>query len=116
MVAARAAADGSVYNDERIPDLDRSIEILRSSDDDPDPPPLAGGMRKPVCPCCGRDDIVRDAAARWDARNQHRSISGTFDDETCERCGAEGDDLAEWVPVGGDDEGASNGLPHTQAH
>jgi predicted RNA-binding Zn-ribbon protein involved in translation (DUF1610 family) len=99
MAVAHTAADASVYCDDRVPDLNRTIDIEPVDPDDPDPPPAAGGAMKPVCPRCGSDDIVRDATARWDVDSGCWSLSGTFDNETCDTCGAEGDDFAHWIPA-----------------
>lgn len=97
MTAAEGLADESIYFDERVPYLSRTIEIEPLDSDDPDPPPASGGAARPVCPNCGSDDIVRDATARWDQDGQCWSLSGTFDFETCDTCGADGDDMAVWA-------------------
>ncbi|OYW83958.1 MAG: hypothetical protein B7Z20_11760, partial [Sphingobium sp. 32-64-5] len=41
----------------------------------------------------------RDATARWGTDEQCWSTSGLFDNETCDDCGAEGDDFANWVAI-----------------
>lgn len=99
IAVALARADRSIYQDERVPDLSRTIQIDPLEPEGPDPPPPAGGAVRPLCPRCGSDDIVRDATARWDIDAQCWSLSGTFDNETCEACEAEGDDFARWVPI-----------------
>jgi len=46
--AAEGLADHSVYHDERVPDLSRTIEITSPDFDDPGPPPASGGASTPV--------------------------------------------------------------------
>lgn len=94
-------AEDSIYHDPRIPELGLRAHVGPVTDgDDPDPQsPCPAAAQKPVCPDCGSDGIVRDATARWDPDDQCWSISGLFDNETCDDCGAEGDDFANWVDV-----------------
>lgn len=94
-------AEDSIYHDTRVPDLGRHAHVVPVTDgDDPDPQsPCPAAAQKPVCPDCGSDGIVRDATARWDPDEQCWSISGIFDNETCDDCGAEGDDFANWVAI-----------------
>lgn len=102
MQVARARADDSIYFDPRVPGLSRDIAITPvepEEPDDPDPAPPGGQAVKPVCPHCGSEEMVRDATARWDSDSQCWSISGVFDNETCDLCGAEGNCISEWVPA-----------------
>lgn len=94
-------AEDSIYHDPRVPDLGLRAHVGPVTDgDDPDPQsPCPAAAQKPVCPDCGSDGIVRDATARWDPDEQCWSISGIFDNETCDDCGAEGNDFANWVAV-----------------
>jgi hypothetical protein len=94
--AARDLADKSPYSNARVPDLTCAITIVRQPPDDPDTPPSGSPAIIPRCPKCGADDISRDATARWDVDTQSWYLSGIFDCQTCEDCGAEGDDLAKW--------------------
>lgn len=94
-------AEDSIYYDPRVPELGLRAHVGPVTDgDDPDPQsPCPAVAQKPVCPNCGSDGIARDATARWDPDEQCWSISGIFDNETCDDCGAEGDDFANWVAV-----------------
>lgn len=94
-------AEESIYDDPRVPDRGRHAHGVPVTDgDDPDPQsPCPVAARKPVCPDCGSDGIVRDATVRWDPDERCWSISGLFDNETCDDCGAEGDDFANWVAI-----------------
>jgi len=96
--AVHAAALASTYHDVRIPELSFTVEYIAPDPDDPDPAPLAGRL-KPVCAHCGSESIVRDAAVRWDVESQQWVVTSIFDCTTCDFCGAEGDDLANWVPA-----------------
>jgi hypothetical protein len=53
----------------------------------------------PRCRHCGSADICRDANAIWDEIAQAWSLLATYDSQTCERCGADSNNLALWVPV-----------------
>lgn len=99
-LALERAAE-SIYDDPRVPDLAKAGYLISEDDPlDPDPAaPCAIARSKPVCPNCASDEIVRDATARWDPDAQSWSLSGTFDNETCDSCGAEGDDFATWIAV-----------------
>lgn len=45
--------------------------------------------RKPVCPNCGSDDVLADAAAVWDVDTQTWDITNVFDSgHACSACGA----------------------------
>ena len=44
---------------------------------------------KPICPNCGGDSLVSDAAARWNVDKQAWELSSTHDDTTCDDCGNE---------------------------
>ncbi|RJG49577.1 hypothetical protein D0Z70_24185 [Sphingobium terrigena] len=94
-------AEDSIYDDPRVPDRGRHAHVVPVTDgDDPDPQsPCPPAARKPVCPDCGSDEIVRDATVRWDPDERGWSISGLFDNETCDDCGAEGDGFANWVAI-----------------
>ena len=96
--AVHAAAEASTYHDVRIPELSFTVEYIAPDPDDPDPAPLAGRL-KPVCARCGSESIVRDAAVRWDILSQQWDVSGIYDCTSCDLCGAESDDLANWVPA-----------------
>lgn len=99
MAIARDQVTDSIYHDSRVPDLTTSIIVEEWAPDDPDsPPPVSGAAVKPVCPRCGSDDIVKDACARWDEHNRCWSLAGTYDCETCQECGAEGNEIAKWLP------------------
>lgn len=54
---------------------------------------------QPLCRNCGSENIARDAAARWDIAAQDWTITGLFDSTSCDDCGAESDDLAQWAPL-----------------
>jgi hypothetical protein len=56
--AAEGLADHSIYHDERVPDLSRTITIMPPDSDDPDPPPASGGAPRPACPQCASDEIA----------------------------------------------------------
>lgn len=45
----------------------------------------------PTCPKCGSHNIVKDAAARWDAATGDWTLASIHDHETCEDCDAQGD-------------------------
>lgn len=45
------------------------------------------------CPSCGSANVAKDALAKWDAKTQSWEICGTFDNETCLDCEAEGDEF-----------------------
>ncbi|MFA6115447.1 MAG: sigma factor-like helix-turn-helix DNA-binding protein [Sphingomonas sp.] len=94
-------AEDSIYHDPRVPDLGLHAHVVPITDgDDPDPQsPCPAAAQKPVCPYCGSDGVARDATARWDPDEQCWSISGLFDNETCDDCGAEGDDFANWLAI-----------------
>ncbi len=96
---ARGLADRSVYAHPQIPDLTRAITIEPIQPDDPDAPPPGSPLQVPQCPHCGSTEISRDACARWDVDSQTWDLSYVYDCQTCENCGAEGDDLANWVPA-----------------
>lgn len=97
--AARDLADQSAYSNARVPDLTCAIIIERVPPDDPDAPPPGTAAIRPRCSHCSSNDISRDATARWDVATQSWYLAGTYDCQTCENCGAEGDDLAIWGPV-----------------
>lgn len=117
-IALKLATD-STYCNERVPALTCLFTIHSADPDGPDgAPPGAGsvliysvepfdqGGAKPItapvapqCPKCGHTDITRDASARWDRANQCWSLSTVYDNQTCENCGAEGNDLAVWVSL-----------------
>lgn len=63
---------------------------------------------KPVCACCGSDDVVLDATAAWDIDAQEWVLNSTFDDAYCNTCETE-DCKLNWpeVPEGNQD-GSSN--------
>lgn len=71
------------------------------------PPPTTGTQSvapaaaplMPRCRHCGSADICRDANAMWDEAAQTWSLFATYDSQTCERCGADSNNLALWVPV-----------------
>lgn len=51
--------------------------------------PTDGSGRKPVCPRCGSDNVVADAAARWDTETHAWDVSNVFDKgHGCDDCGA----------------------------
>ncbi|WOF45080.1 hypothetical protein KNJ79_09500 [Sphingopyxis indica] len=64
-----------------------------------EPSPLAASPLMPRCRHCGSADICRDANAIWDETAQQWSLLATYDSQTCERCGADSNNLALWVPV-----------------
>lgn len=41
---------------------------------------------KLVCPICGSDDLVRDAAARFNPETAQWELSDVYDDVTCDQC------------------------------
>lgn len=94
-----AIAEASPYFNDRVPELSYAITIVPIDPDDPEPPP-AGARAKPVCAHCGSDQLVRDAAVRWDVDAQDWMVSGIYDCTTCDICGAESDNLAKWVHAG----------------
>jgi hypothetical protein len=53
-----------------------------------------------ICNACGSDDVVCDAAARWNPDEGQWEISSTFDDRNCEACGAEGSGILKSVMYG----------------
>jgi hypothetical protein len=63
--------------------------------------PIAAKDRpvRPVCKECGSNDLTRDACARWDDELQDWIASGVYDCTNCGSCGAESDDLAEWLAL-----------------
>lgn len=94
--AASRAAEASTYHNERVPDLSYTVTIVPLDPDDTDPS-AAGARVKPVCADCGSDQLVRDAAARWDMDAQDWTISVIFECTICDLCNAESDNLAAWV-------------------
>jgi hypothetical protein len=54
---------------------------------------------QPLCRKCGCENLARDATARWDIALQDWMITGLFDATSCDDCGAESDDLAQWAPL-----------------
>ena len=54
---------------------------------------------RPLCRNCGSENLACDAAARWDIAIQDWTITGLFDSTSCDDCGAESDDLAQWAPL-----------------
>lgn len=117
-VALKLARD-SAYCNERVPALSCLFTIHSTDPDGPDGAPPGAGTAlissvepfdqaaakpntppvAPQCPKCGDTDITRDASARWDRANQCWSLSAVYDNQTCENCGAEGNDLAIWVSL-----------------
>ncbi|EQB16818.1 MULTISPECIES: hypothetical protein [Sphingobium] len=61
--------------------------------------PASASPVMPRCRHCGSADICRDANAVWDEVAQAWSLLATYDSQTCERCGADSNNLALWVPV-----------------
>lgn len=64
---------------------------------------IAGETFRPMrtiarCSVCQSDDVVRDASARWSSEEAHWEISGVYDDQTCQSCGAEGSSVVEYEP------------------
>ncbi|WP_454884271.1 hypothetical protein [Sphingomonas oryzagri] len=98
-VVASDLATASTYSNERIPDLVCIVEISRIEPDGPDRGPPSGAAIIPKCPSCGHHGITRDAAACWDRMNQRWDLLTVYDDQTCEFCGAQGNALAQWVPL-----------------
>ncbi|MDF0490402.1 hypothetical protein PX554_19930 [Sphingomonas sp. H39-1-10] len=54
---------------------------------------------KPVCRICGSEDVSRNATVRWDQDLQDWTLTGMFDNATCDDCGAESDALCDWQAV-----------------
>jgi hypothetical protein len=52
------------------------------------------------CPSCGSANVAKDALAHWDETTQSWEICGTYDNETCLDCEAEGDEFLLRVPAG----------------
>ena len=52
---------------------------------------------RPICSNCGSTLIVKDAAAMWDEISGEWELLTTYDDETCEGCGANGSNVTGWV-------------------
>ena len=50
---------------------------------------------KMVCPHCGSDDLVRDAAARFNPDSNQWEMSDFYDDITCCQCDCEVDPVKE---------------------
>jgi len=101
---ARARSRDSVYDNDRIAELEKVLNarpvVASAVGFSPVGSGVDGGSTvKPCCPRCGSDDIIRDATARWDIQNQCWMLSGTFDYETCGRCEAEGEDIANWTAI-----------------
>jgi len=101
---ARARSRDSVYDNDRIAELEKVLNA-RLVDVGAIGFMTTGCVEgaiyvKPCCPRCGNDDIIRDATARWDIQSQCWMLSGTFDYETCGRCEAEGEDIANWTAIG----------------
>ncbi|PPQ37287.1 hypothetical protein SAMN06265338_1363 [Rhodoblastus acidophilus] len=51
---------------------------------------------KPICPNCGGDSLVSDAAARWNFETQAWELSCANDDKSCDDCGNE-TGSPEWI-------------------
>lgn len=54
---------------------------------------MADEPQKPyyvTCPVCGSPDVAADASAKWDFEAQEWSISGIYDDKTCQTCSYDG--------------------------
>jgi len=99
---AQARADARPYANARIPDLLIAIRVEPldpAGPEDPEPRPPTTIVR-PVCLRCGSHDILLDACARWNVEEQCWDLAGTHDPQTCAGCGAEGDDLANWLSAG----------------
>lgn len=47
-----------------------------------------------VCPCCGSDNVWKDATAQWCVETQQWELSCVHDHESCEDCGASGNDMS----------------------
>lgn len=76
-------------------DLGRILGNERSTDPGTSEP--AADREVPICPHCGSDSVVADAAARWDTNNQRWDVSNVFDKgHGCDDCGAEDITLA-WI-------------------
>jgi hypothetical protein len=43
---------------------------------------------KLLCPCCHSDNIIRDAAARWNTEKDDWELSFLYDGMTCDDCNA----------------------------
>lgn len=64
---------------------------------------IAGETFRPLrtvarCSVCHSDDVVRDASARWSSEEAQWEISGVFDDQNCQGCGAEGSSVVDYEP------------------
>jgi len=58
---------------------------------------LDADCKVPICPNCGSDSVVADAAARWSTEGQIWEISNVFDKgHGCDDCGAE-DISFDWI-------------------
>jgi len=58
---------------------------------------LDADRQVPICPKCGSDNVVADAAARWSTGGQIWEVSNVFDKgHGCEDCGAE-DISFDWI-------------------
>lgn len=53
----------------------------------------------PRCRHCGSGQVSRDANACWDEDAQAWALLATYDSQTCERCGADSNNLVDWVPL-----------------
>jgi hypothetical protein len=53
----------------------------------------------PRCRHCGSGQISRDATATWVEETQNWELLTTRDSHVCERCGADSNKVALWVPV-----------------
>lgn len=42
-----------------------------------------------ICPRCTSHDVLRDAVARWDVKQQRWDMIAEYDNMTCETCGYE---------------------------
>jgi len=55
---------------------------------------------KMKCPSCGSANVAKDALAQWDENSQSWEICGTFENESCLDCEAEGDHFLLRVAAG----------------
>jgi len=52
-----------------------------------------------ACVLCGSDDVTHDAVVRWSIPDQRWEVSGVFDNADCGACGADGDNIVEFVEL-----------------
>jgi hypothetical protein len=57
---------------------------------------------KAICKYCDSNNVTRDACVKWDEFNQVWSLVAVYDNGDCNDCGANGDNIIEWIDENGE--------------